>query len=169
MAMPVRFELLRSVNVHAPDVVEKVIAFWGTADLHFYVNEALRMRGEALPEEAKNALAKIVLDHAEEFPQHAAKAETAAEIPPDLAANESFQIVNQRFSRIGKRLAELWGHDGCTDYINDLLNDTRGGRQGFPPDVAIALFRLESAHDAAFPHLVKPSSDIWSTYNKPPA
>lgn len=167
--MPVKFELLRAVNIHAPDVVEKVIAFWGTADLHFYVNEALRVHGESLPEAAKNALAKIVADHAEEFPQHSATADATRQVPPDLAANESFQIVNNRFSRIGRRLAELWGHDGCTDYINDLLNDTRGGRQGFPPDVAIALFRLESAHDAAFPHLVKPSSDIWSTFNKPPA
>lgn len=167
--MPVKFELLRSVNSHAPDVVEKVIAFWGTADLHFYVNEALRMHAQSLPEEAKNALARIIQDHAEEFPQHTATANATFEVPPDLATNESFKIVNERFSRIGRRVAELWGHDGCTDFINDLLNDTRGGRQGFPPDVAIALFRLESAHDKAFPQLVKPSTDIWTTFNKPPA
>ncbi|CAG2144650.1 hypothetical protein [Cupriavidus numazuensis] len=49
----------------------------------------------------------------------------------------------RRYPRIGNRLAALWGHCSVRTYLDDLVIDKRGGRQGFPHDVAVELWRLQ--------------------------
>ena len=56
--------------------------------------------------------------------------------------------LEQRFPRIFARIAELWGRPALDSYLEDLMLSDRDGRQGFPPDVAMELFRLTTAHDA---------------------
>lgn len=56
--------------------------------------------------------------------------------------------LEQRFPRIFARITELWGRPALDSYLDDLLLCDRDGRQGFPPDIAMELFRLTSAHDA---------------------
>jgi hypothetical protein len=47
------------------------------------------------------------------------------------------------------------------------MNDTRdGARQGFPEDVALALFKLLQKHEREFPQYVKPVGEIWSQNNR---
>jgi hypothetical protein len=49
----------------------------------------------------------------------------------------------QRFPRIANKLARLWGDEkSITDYLDHLLIDRRGKRQGFPPDVLNELLNL---------------------------
>lgn len=80
-----------------------------------------------------------------------------------LTENIHFQTVNGKFPRIGQKLSELWGTKDLSAYLNELMTDTRDGkRQGFPPEVATALFSLMFAHDNEFPEHVHQAVDIWS-------
>lgn len=49
-----------------------------------------------------------------------------------------------KFPRVANRLAEVWNRPPeCERYLDDLMTDTRGDRQGFPPDVASDLEALK--------------------------
>jgi hypothetical protein len=53
----------------------------------------------------------------------------------------------QQFPHILARIVELWGKPELDGYFqNDLLTTTRPNRQGFPPEVAVELFRLSNHH-----------------------
>ena len=86
-----------------------------------------------------------------------------------IADNELFQVVNQFYPHIGKKIEFLWGNPEFNDLLNRLINDTRdGAREGFPKPVASALLRLSILHDAEFPQYVKHySSDIWTMNIRP--
>ena len=58
------------------------------------------------------------------------------------------QGIAQRYPHILARIADLWGSAALDAYLDNLMLDNRGGRQGFPPDVATEIFRLISVHDA---------------------
>ncbi len=48
-----------------------------------------------------------------------------------------------QFPRIANKLARLWGDKkSVADYLNQLLIDQRGNRQGFPPEVHNELLNL---------------------------
>ncbi len=50
----------------------------------------------------------------------------------------------RRYPRIGNQLAALWSHPiAIGTYLEDLLIDKRGGRQGFPDGIALELSRLQ--------------------------
>jgi hypothetical protein len=50
----------------------------------------------------------------------------------------------RQFPRIANRLAEIWKRPlQCERYIDDLMIDLRGGRQGFPPAVAAEIAALK--------------------------
>ncbi|CAG9168570.1 hypothetical protein LMG23992_01195 [Cupriavidus laharis] len=50
----------------------------------------------------------------------------------------------RRYPRIGNQLAALWSHPTAIRvYLEDLLIDKRGGRQGFPGGIALELSRLQ--------------------------
>lgn len=54
--------------------------------------------------------------------------------------------LEQRYPRVLNRIIELWYSLEIDDYFTDLMVDTRGGRQGFPPEIASELFTLSLVH-----------------------
>ncbi|MBI1890846.1 MAG: hypothetical protein HYS18_09385 [Burkholderiales bacterium] len=59
-----------------------------------------------------------------------------AQLPPEIRPHEL--IVH--YARIANKLAELWKRPAaCEKYLNELMIDERGDRQGFPPAVAAEL------------------------------
>jgi hypothetical protein len=56
--------------------------------------------------------------------------------------------TEKQFPRIFAKLVELWGSDVFQPYIDSLTFSDRPERQGFPPAVAMELFRLSAAHQA---------------------
>jgi len=75
-----------------------------------------------------------------------------------------FQCVNARFPRIGRILFDLWSTEGFSPYVNRLMHDSRDGeRQGFPNDVAVALFKLMQQHDEEYPQHALSVTDIWTS------
>ncbi len=56
--------------------------------------------------------------------------------------------LDERHPRLLERIAELWGTKQLDAFLNDLVYDTRGGRQGFPMDVMLELMFLQTlAHE----------------------
>jgi hypothetical protein len=65
--------------------------------------------------------------------------------------------IESRFPHIAKALCVYWGHPECADYLDSLMIDQRGGRQGFPADVSAELLFLHSMIER------KPGAfDAWS-------
>ncbi|MFC5302042.1 hypothetical protein [Azospira restricta] len=54
--------------------------------------------------------------------------------------------IEQRFPHVLARLAELWGTRDADRYLDSLMVSDRPNRAGFPPDVAMEIFRLATAH-----------------------
>lgn len=55
----------------------------------------------------------------------------------------------EKFPRILAKIVELWGKPELDDYFQkDLLTTNRPNRQGFPPEIAVELFRLSNHHAA---------------------
>lgn len=107
-----------------------------------------------------------------------------------------FQLINQRYPHIGKRLLALWETGGIDEYISELLGDTRGGsRTGFPKDVVATLEALRIAYlrlhpraapapvsvaatladnenfrivNERFPHIGKKLAGLWSSHDFSP-
>lgn len=55
-----------------------------------------------------------------------------------------YQLARQ-FPRIANRLAETWSRpEICERYLDELIMDSRGGRKGFPPEVATEIAALKA-------------------------
>ncbi|MGH8864974.1 MAG: hypothetical protein ACREVZ_10095, partial [Burkholderiales bacterium] len=54
------------------------------------------------------------------------------------------------FPRIHQTLLALWGTGPGETYLDGLIMDDRGNRQGFPPDVLRALLVLQRVHFQTF-------------------
>lgn len=84
----------------------------------------------------------------------------------ELAADNFPEAIAQRFPHILARLADLWGSAALDAYLDGLMLDDRGGRQGFPPDVGTEIFRLISLH-ASLGLTRTRSSLSWSAAEDP--
>lgn len=74
----------------------------------------------------------------------------------NVTENIDFMLINSTFPHIGKKIELLWGHPELSKMLYDLLNDTREGtRQGFPPNVAGAMFRIAELHSPSI------GTDLW--------
>lgn len=63
-----------------------------------------------------------------------------ASLPREARPN----ALARQYPRIVNRLAEIWKRPlQCERYIDDLMIDLRGGRQGFPPPVAAEIAALK--------------------------
>lgn len=81
-----------------------------------------------------------------------------------LQDDPDFILLRSRFPHIAKKLEIVWSDPDFGLVINGLLNDTRGGtRQGFPVDIASAMFRLLNTHNDMYPP--KPNPDRWAQYS----
>lgn len=68
-----------------------------------------------------------------------------------------------KFPRIANLIAALWQDpNSLRRYVDDLLVDKRGSRQGFPLDVLRELFRLRAYYDDVHPANVLP----WESAGK---
>ena len=81
----------------------------------------------------------------------------AQNLPAEVARDVS--VISVRHPRISETITKLWGSIVLHDYLNTLIFDDRGGRQGFAEPVASALFRIFEGHRT----LVQAgnSGDIW--------
>jgi hypothetical protein len=78
--------------------------------------------------------------------------------PAELAQDVS--MIQRLFPRIGEKIISMWGSVALNSYLSSLIFDERGGRQGFPEQIAAALFRLLKGHEALI-HSEKKNGDIW--------
>ncbi len=69
-----------------------------------------------------------------------------AGLPPDVRPT-SLPI---QYVRIANMMARLWAdHRRCLEYLEELLIDRRGGRQGFAFDVALEIAGLKDYYETA--------------------
>jgi hypothetical protein len=58
----------------------------------------------------------------------------------------------QKLPRIANVIARAWGDGVALDhYMDELLVDRRGGRQGLPPEIHNELLTLRQYHNAQYP------------------
>lgn len=164
--MPSKNEEFRVINRHFPEMAERIITVWGSAALSEYLNDLLLDErdhsGRKLDQEITSALSGLQAEHDREFPKYALQAGACSE---KCQQNEHFKTICVRFPHIGRRLQAKWGRPAFGEYIHELLNDSRAGRQGFPEEVMLALFKLMEVHDKEYPQFVKKLTDIWMLGN----
>jgi hypothetical protein len=70
----------------------------------------------------------------------------------------------RRFPRIGNQLAAVWSDTPAVrSYLDSLLVDDRGNRQGFPPDVLRELLSLRLYHENLHPQ----NASAWGAASEP--
>ena len=165
-------ELLRALNAHLPEVVEKSITLWGKAELDAYLldviaAQSIRPAGGVAPE-VLHALDDLKALHDSEFPQFVCSERLAS--LEKLGQNPEFVLIREQFPHVGRRLSAVWGTASFRAYMDSLCSDDRtangGHRRGFPEPVAVALFRLNQLHDQEFERFVSKASDIWTLNNR---
>jgi len=154
------------VSENIPRVGERILELWGKPGLVAYINGVINDAKDdpslGLTTKVELALYGLRKEHDQLFGRQAPGSEGQT-----LSDNEHFKIINAQYQRIGGQLKELWGGPELTGFINNLLQDTRNGaRQGFPPDVAAALFKLMQKHDQDFPGHALKIVDIWTDRKK---
>ena len=114
-----------------------------------------------------------------EFPQILPDAEIDANVPVSEVVNqkinrqptdkeltdEAVALLKALFPRIHQNLVALWGAGEGETYLDGLIVDDRGNRQGFPPDVFRALLVLQRVHFQTFGTFKK--TDPWDIGKKP--
>ncbi|MGQ0580116.1 MAG: hypothetical protein ACT4PQ_14565 [Betaproteobacteria bacterium] len=80
-------------------------------------------------------------------------------------AGEAVALLKTLFPRIHQTLVALWGTGPGETYLDGLIMDDRGNRQGFPPDVLRALLVLQRLHFQTFGTFKK--NDPWDVSLKP--
>jgi hypothetical protein len=84
-------------------------------------------------------------------------------LPTDIARDVS--VIHKRYPEIGGTIKKLWGSVDLYAYLNSIIFDERGGRQGFAEPTASALFRVYAAHSALGQG--KKTGDIWDVILEP--
>ena len=114
-----------------------------------------------------------------EFPQIMSDAEIDANVPVGEAVNQKIRrqptdkeladdavaLLKTLFPRIHQTLITLWGTGPGEDYLDGLIMDDRGNRQGFPPDVFRAVLILQRVHFQTFGTFKK--IDPWDVARNP--
>jgi hypothetical protein len=70
--------------------------------------------------------------------------------------------LEQGFPRILAKIVALWGKPSLEDFLSGLMVSDRPGRQGFPPDVAMEIFRLSMLHGTLGFDTQQASGTGWS-------
>lgn len=75
----------------------------------------------------------------------------------------SYKTIADAYPGIAAKLKLFWGEQEFTDFVHDLINDTREhSRQGFPLAVTSALITLQYWHDHQFPQFAERTGNAWS-------
>lgn len=67
--------------------------------------------------------------------------------------------LENKYPRVFNKIMSLWDSPEMDAYFMDLIVDTRGGREGFPEDVATEIVHLSLIHSAH--HQSKQKADVW--------
>lgn len=67
--------------------------------------------------------------------------------------------LEDKYPRVFSKIMALWDKPEIDDYFMDLIVDKRGGRQGFPQDVATEIVHLSLVHAAH--HKSSQKTDVW--------
>jgi hypothetical protein len=68
------------------------------------------------------------------------------------------------YPRISSRIEQLWGTADCEAYLNSLVIDTRGNRQGFPPAMMEELLYLGRLARALV--ILAVDGDLWTSFDQ---
>jgi hypothetical protein len=79
----------------------------------------------------------------------APKPPRAPELPEGLASD--FSMINEKYPKIGEKIMQMWKSAALQRYLNNLILDERGDRQGFPMPVVSALLRIHEFHAKLVP------------------
>jgi len=83
----------------------------------------------------------------------------ASALPPETQP----KALMTKYPRIANLVAVLWQDpNSLRRYVDDLLVDKRGTRQGFPLDVLREIFHLRAYYDEVRPPTLRP----WEVMNK---
>jgi hypothetical protein len=163
-------ESYKTVEARYPLIAKRLEQLWGDGQLDDYVRSLVHGDHGRFPsmfsEEVIDALRTLLKSRPLNGAPLVQKSVTTTQDAPapvvTLTDMREFKLVTDRFPRIGTQIANAWETKSLSPYLNDLLRDTREGqRQGFPPEVAKALFKLMLHHDAAFPNLSLNTPDFW--------
>lgn len=69
--------------------------------------------------------------------------------------------LENKYPRVFNKIMSLWDSPEIDAYFMDLIVDTRGGRQGFPDDVAAEIVHLSLVHGAH--HKSQQQTDVWES------
>ena len=64
--------------------------------------------------------------------------------------DEAVAVLKTKFPRIHQNVVNLWGRADGETFLDNLIMDDRGGRQGFPQDAMAALLLLQRIHFQKF-------------------
>jgi tankyrase len=75
--------------------------------------------------------------------------------------------LESQFPHIFNKLVELKDNNQFSQYLNDVIFDSRGGRQGFPPEVVSELWKLQwHRMRVDTGKNSEPKQDYWNWINK---
>jgi hypothetical protein len=143
-ALPIKPRIVNapSVHAHAPGTnLDQALEF----DTNAYEKALDAHVGERYEKERTQQMARARLDAPSVPERPTSKAtELIAKIPKDL----SLIHVYSEYPRVLNKIASTWGNPReFYPYIDSLLMDSRGGRQGFPFAVARELNRLAQHYE----------------------
>jgi len=70
--------------------------------------------------------------------------------------------LEAQYPRVMNKIIELWDTAGIEEYLLDLMVDKRGGRQGFPKEVATEIYRLDQLYERTRKASRADSSSPWA-------
>lgn len=73
-------------------------------------------------------------------------------------------VIHAQFPHVSKRIGEEWGNADASKYLQSLMIDDRGCRQGFPQSVMLAIIFIHDEHKRQFPEM-HPASP-WDITNR---
>lgn len=86
------------------------------------------------------------------------KAPTLEALPPVIV--QDVVIIQELYPNISNKIAALWGSVQLHKFLNQMIIDDRGNRQGFPQPIISALMRVFQYHTRVVPHAL-PQDDTW--------
>lgn len=85
--------------------------------------------------------------------------QTRSGMPVPEEVTSDLALLGERFPKVVENIRQLWGSNALQEYFGKTIFDERGGRQGFPVPVVMALERIAENHSKLFP---QPATDpFW--------
>ncbi|MCU0840366.1 MAG: hypothetical protein MUC79_01435 [Thiobacillaceae bacterium] len=79
-------------------------------------------------------------------------------------AGEGVSSIEARYPHVAAKAVAFWGTEQFLPYVNELLTDDRGNRQGFPFETLQELHFLKELHLEAYPHFQQSWEDVHAPW-----